>query len=182
MQHLAILPAGVSPSTTDDEPDMLAILNTMIGNWSERRSRADLMARGVLADIIAKGQEAYQLRTVMASIASMSAKGAQVALTGSGARTALENVTAAIATALAVAFPLDATMTAAIAGLAITAPTALATYSTITTDNTYTTGFDHAIQTSLALEIAAAYKRPAPDSLTAMAKLAYEAVMPPIAA
>lgn len=180
MQHLSALPAGVLPSTTDDEPDMLLILNTMIGNWSERRSRADLMARGVLADIISKGQEAYALRAVMGQIASMSAKGAQVALTGSGARTALENVTSAIATALAATFPLDATMSAATAGLAITAPASLATYATITTDNSYTTGFDHAIQTSLALEIAAVYKRPVPDSLKMMAKLAYDAVMPPI--
>ncbi len=148
MQHLSALPAGVLPSTSDDEPDLLLVLNTMLDSWSEMRARTDLMARGVLAQVVA-----------------MAAKGAQVALTGSGARTALENAAAAAA-----------------AGLAITAPTALATYATITTSNAYTTGFDDAIQYNLAVRIAGIYKRTVPDSIAAMAKITYTAVMPDIPA
>ena len=148
LQHLAYLPAGVSPSTTDDEPDMLAVLNTMLGNWSERRSRSDLIARGILGDVMA-----------------LCAKGAQIALTGSGARTALENAYAAAA-----------------ASPSIAAPTALATYSTITTDNSYTTGFDDAIQYNLALALAGIVKRPIPETVAAMAQQTYAAVMPAIAA
>jgi hypothetical protein len=182
MQHIGALPAGVLPSTTDDEPDILLVLNTMLGNWSERRSRADLMARGILSEIVAKCQEAAQLRVIEAAVVSLAAKGAQVALTGSGARTALENAAAAAATAMAAASHLAATETAAIAGLAITAPTALATYATITTDNSYTTGFDDAIQYNLAVAIAAIYKRPIPETVAANAKATYDAVMPAIAA
>ena len=144
LQHLAYLPAGVLPSTTDDEPDMLAVLNTMLGNWSERRSRADLITRGMLGDAM-----------------SLCAKGAQVALTGSGARTAFENAYAALATSPSIA-----------------APTALASYANITTDNAYTTGFDDAIQYNLAVSLAGIVKRPIPDTVAAMAKATYDAVMP----
>jgi hypothetical protein len=148
LQHLAVLPAGVSPSTTDDEPDCLVVLNNMLSNWSERRSRADLMARDVLAQVV-----------------SACAKGAQVALTGSGARTALENAAAAAA-----------------AGLAITAPSALTSYGTITTDNSYTAGFDEAIQYNLAVQLAGMYKRPVPPEVASAAKASYDAVMPPMGA
>ncbi len=178
MQHLSLLPAGVLPSTTDDEPDCLAVLNTMISSWTEIRARADLNARKQLSDIVAKCQEGYIIRQIMAAVVSMGTQGAQVALTGSGARTALENAAAAAATAMAVTYPLDATISAAIAGLAITAPSALATYATITTDNAYTAGFDDAIQFNLAVRIAGIYKRPVPESVAASAKMTYDAIMP----
>jgi len=148
MQHLALLPAGALPSTTDDEPDCLLVLNTMLDSWSEVRARVDLISRGILAQVV-----------------TLAARGAQQALTGSGARTALENAAAAAA-----------------AGLAITAPSALATYATVTTSNAYNTGFDDAIQFNLAVRIAGIYKRPVPESVAAKAVETYNAIMPAIPA
>lgn len=55
MQHLAILPAGVSPSTTDDEPDCLLVLNSMIGGWNAIRIRADKQTQKSLAEIASAG-------------------------------------------------------------------------------------------------------------------------------
>ncbi len=102
---------------------------------------------------------------MLGEVMALCAKGALIALTGSGARTALQNAYAAAA-----------------ASPSIAAPTALTTYATITTDNSYTEGFDHAIQTNLAIVIAAIYKRPVPQSLIDEAAAAYAAVMPALPA
>ena len=144
LQYLSVLPVGVLPSTTDDEPDCLIALNNLLDRWSEVRKRADLEAKRMLAGVM-----------------EACAKGAEIALTGSSARTALENAAAAAAS-----------------GYSIAPITALTTYALVTTDNSYNTGFDDAIQKNLAVAIAPIYKRTPSDALVADAQAAYAAIMP----
>lgn len=97
----------------------------------------------------------------LSNIAVQITNAAKVSITGSPAQSALES-----------------TLAAALAGISVTPLTALATYATITTDNSYQTGMDWAIQTNLAVKIAGRYKRPVPPQLAADAAIALGYVMP----
>lgn len=144
MQLLDVLGAGVTPSTTEDEPDNLITLNNMLSSWSEQRRRVNNMTVEFLSGITTQITNA-----------------AKISITGSPAQSALES-----------------TLAAALAGISVTPLTALATYATITTDNTYQTGMDWAIQTNLAVKIAGRYKRAVPPSVAADAELALAYVLP----
>jgi hypothetical protein len=97
----------------------------------------------------------------LAGIAVQITNAAKISITGSPAQSALES-----------------TLAAALAGVSVTPLTALATYATVTTDNTYATGMDWAIQTNLAIKLASKYKRPVPPELAEAAALALSYVMP----
>lgn len=78
---------------------------------------------------------------------------------------------------------LQTTLAAAATGLSTAALTALSKFTIITTDvTTYPAGFDDAIHFNLAIRLAAVFKRPVPESVAAMAKVTYEAIIPPIGA
>lgn len=144
LQKIMVLPVGVLPDTSDDEPDCLRELNNLLSSWSEERRRVNN-------------------RTIefLAQITKDCANAAKISITGSPAQAALQS-----------------TIAAAIAGITVTPLTALATYASITTDNTYETGMDEAIQNNLALRLAPIYKRPTPPQLLEDAARTLNYVLP----
>lgn len=98
----------------------------------------------------------------LAEILKLAALAASMSLTGSTAQSALESIVAA-----------------AVAGVTVSPPTALATFATITTDNTYAdVGMDLAIQKNLAVILCSLYKRAIPPGLPEEAATALLDVVP----
>lgn len=169
MQHIGALAEGATPSS-DEQSVGLAVLNALLLNWSAERDRIDNTSRRELAVC---AQKAGQVAALAAEISTIAMQALATSIDGSTAQTNLGTVNTNAASIASTAATL---ISGALAAFSLSA---LATFASTSTDNTYTDGIDEAIQFNLAVALAGVFKREVPASVALRAKETLAVVMPP---